>query len=81
MQSELFKMIIEKQNVWRKQYHANKKDKQIIRTICNRKYKSKGNKELREIHKSLVNLGFLDEVELVEQTNGNMCYESIYHKT
>ena len=81
MNSELFKMIVEKQTEWRRRFNANKQTNLIIRTICNRKYKSKGNKELEEIHKSLVDLGYLEEVDLVEQTDGDMCYQSVYHKT
>lgn len=77
MHSELFKMIVDKQLEWRRRYNSNKKTTQIIRTICNRKYKSKGNKELKEIHKSLLDLGFLEEVKLDEREFGNLCDSSI----
>lgn len=73
MNSELFKRMIEKQNEWRNQFYADKKTRQLIRTICNRKYKSKGNQELEEIHKSLLEMGFLEDVTLVEREYGNLC--------
>ncbi len=80
MNSELFKLMVEKQNEWRDQYYANKKDKRIIRTICNRKYKSKGNKELEEIHNSLIELGLLEEVLLRQTHSGELCYDALYGK-
>lgn len=78
MNTELFQLIVEKQNEWRKQYYANKRTKRVIRTICNRKYKSKGNQDISDIHKSLLDGGFLEEVILRQTHSGELCYESIY---
>lgn len=77
MNSDLLKLMIEKQNEWRKQYYADKTNKQIIRTICNRKYKSKGNKGLEEIHKSLSETGVLEEIILSQRESGELCYDSL----
>jgi hypothetical protein len=81
MNTELFTMILNKQIQWRQEYYANKKDKRIIRTIYNRKYKSKGNKDINEIHKVLVDMGFLeDQLTMIQQQDGNLCYDSLYGK-
>jgi hypothetical protein len=80
MDSDLFKYLIEQQNIWRKQYYADKKTKRIIRTICNRKYQSKGNKDIENIHKSLVEMGFLEEVKLIHTHSGELCYDILYGK-
>ena len=81
MDSDLFQLILKKQNEWRNQYYANKKRKNIITVICNRKYKSKGNKDVHEIHKSLLQLGFLEEDAILQQRfSGELCYDSLYGK-
>lgn len=80
MDTELFKLIVQKHNEWRRQYNEDKNNKKIIQRICNRRYKSKGNKEMRDIHNSLVELGFLEEVILHQTHSGELCYESIYGK-
>lgn len=78
MDSEKFRELIEKQCELRRQYNADKKTKQIIKTICNRKYKSKGNKGLEEIHKSLMDMGFLQEIQLIHTQSGELCYDNLY---
>lgn len=78
--TQLFKLMVEKQNEWRKQYYANKRNKHIIKTVCNRRYKSKGNKNMEEIKNALLEMGFLDELILKESGSGELCYESLYGK-
>lgn len=78
MNEDLFKLMIENQALWRRQYYENKKTKRIIRTICNRKYKSKGNKSLEEIRDSLK--GYLDEMVLNNSQSGELFFESLYGK-
>jgi hypothetical protein len=80
MDKYLFQLMVEKQNEWRRQYYANKRNKHIIKTVCNKKYKSKGNRNVSDIHQSLLELGFLDEVILTQTHSGELCYESIYGK-
>ncbi len=78
MDPDLFKLMVEKQGEWRRQYYENQKTKRIIRTICNRKYKSKGNKGLEEIRDSLKH--YLDEIVLNQTQSGELCFESLYGK-
>lgn len=73
--TELYKLMVQKQNEWRKQYYQNQKTKQAIRIICNRRYKSKSHHTLERIQHELEQLGFLDEVTLIEEDNGNKYYE------
>lgn len=73
--TELFKLMVEKQNEWRKHYYETQKAKHLIRVICNRRYKSKSHHTLEQIHKELERLGFLEEVILIEESNGNKYYE------
>ena len=70
MKSELFNMIVENQKKWRQQYKEQEKSLKVIRTICNRKYKSKCNNHLEEISKSLSDL---EEMKLDEIEYGNLC--------
>jgi hypothetical protein len=76
MDTDLFKLMLEKQKEWRDQYYADNKAKKIIRTITNRKYKSKGNKSIDEINESLK--GVLDEVIITQRETGELCYDSLY---
>jgi hypothetical protein len=46
MNSDLFKYIIQNQSNWASHYYANRKRKNVISVICNRKHKSKGNKDI-----------------------------------
>jgi hypothetical protein len=78
MNQELFKLMVEKQNEWRNQYYADKQTKKIIKTICNRKYKSRGNKRLEEIRDTLKD--YLDEMVLKNSQSGELCFESLYGK-
>ena len=78
MDPDLFKLMVEKQGEWRRQYYENQKTKKIIRTICNKKYKSKGNKGLEEIRDSLKD--YLDEMVLNQTHSGDLCFESLYGK-
>ena len=80
MNPDLFKMMIEKQQEWRDQFMKNKHSKRIIQTITNRKYKSKGNKNMEQIHQDLVELGLLEEITLTQTESGNLCFESLYGK-
>jgi len=77
MDSYLLKLMVEKQNELRKQYYQNKKSQYVIRTICDKRYKSKGSHTIEEIKKELENLGYLDEVKLTQNIYGELCYESI----
>jgi hypothetical protein len=70
MNSELFKLMLQEQQTLRKQYYANEKSKKIIRTICNRRYKSKGDKGLEEIKESLK--GYVDEMVLNNSQSGDL---------
>lgn len=81
MNQEQFKRMILQQTEARKQYEADKKNNHLIRTICNRRYKSKGNHDIKEIQKALEEMGFLDDVELVERNNGEMVYQVISFKS
>jgi hypothetical protein len=74
MDGDLFKLMLQEQQTLRQQYYANEKTKNIIRIICNRRYKSRGNKTLEEIRDSLK--GYLDEMVL----NQDLCFESLYGK-
>jgi hypothetical protein len=78
MDGDLFKLMLQEQQTLRQQYYANQKTKNIIRTICNRKYKSKGDKGLEEIRESLK--GYLDEMILNNSQSGDLCFESLYGK-
>lgn len=80
MDTETFKLIVGKQNEWRKQYYANKIRKNIVTVICNRKYKSKGNKDINEIYKSLVEMGFLEDAILQHRISGDLCHECLLGK-
>lgn len=80
MDTEAFKLIVENQNEWRKQYYANKIRKNLVTVICNRKYKSKGNKDINEIYKSLIELGFLEDAILQHRISGDLCYNSLVGK-
>jgi len=75
--TELFKLMVEKQNEWAKQYHQKQKAKHLIRVICNRRYESKSHHSLEQIKQELERLGFLEEVILIEESNGNKYYEPI----
>jgi len=74
--TELFKLMVQKQSEWKKQYYENQKAKRLIRIICNRRYESKSHHTLEQIQKELERLGFLEEVTLIEE-NGNKYYEPI----
>jgi hypothetical protein len=53
MNETFFKFIVENQDKWRNEYYANKKKQTQISIIQRRRYKSRGNKTLEEIQKSL----------------------------
>lgn len=72
--TELFKLMVQNQNEWRKQYYQNQKTKQVIRVICNRRYKSKSHHTLEQIQKELKQLGLLDEVTVIEEETGEQYY-------
>ena len=71
--TELFKLMVQKQSEWKKQYYENQKAKRLIRLICNTRYESKSHHTLKQIEKELERLGFLEEVTLIEE-NGNKYY-------
>ena len=75
MNPDLFKLMVEKQGEWRRQYYENQKTKKIIRTICGRNYKIKGLEEIRDSLK-----GYLDEMVLNQTQSGDLCFESLYGK-
>ncbi len=74
--TDLFKLMVQKQSEWKKQYYENQKAKRLIRIICNRRYESKSHQTLEQIHQELERLGFLEEVILIEE-KGNKYYEPI----
>ena len=80
MNSELFKLMVEKQSEWRRQYYENKRNQKIIRTICNRKYKSKGDNSFDEIYNSLLQTGLVEEVVLEQTQSGELCFNTLYEK-
>ena len=73
MNIELFTLISQNQNKWRKQYNENKKTLKTIKAVCNRRYKSKSNHSPEQIHKELEKMGVLEQVEL-KKNNDNFFY-------
>ncbi len=80
MDIELFKLMLEKQKEWRNQYYANRKRKNVISVICNRKYKSKGDKDIQEIYDSLVEMGYLEDAIYLHKFSGDICHECLLGK-
>ena len=80
MNMELFNSIINNQTKWRREYFENRNKKMLIRRICNRKYKSKGNKNINEINKFFLENG-LEEIEIIERQEGNLVFETINYMT
>ena len=80
MNMELFNSIINNQTKWRREYFENRNKKMLIRRICNKKYKSKGNKNINQINKFFLENG-LEEIEIIERQEGNLVFETINYKT
>jgi hypothetical protein len=74
--THLFKLMVEKQNELRKQYYENKKRKMLMKVIRNRKYKSKGNKDAEDINKALIEMGFIEEIEELNDLEISKLFES-----
>ena len=73
MDEELFKAMIINQQAWRKKYQQNEQTKKIIRSICNRKYKS----NLEELKESLKDY---PEMILQENTVGEFYFQTVSEK-
>lgn len=80
MNQDKFRRMLFKQMEWRKQYEAEQQTKHIITTICNRRYKSKGNQNAEAIKQSLIELGNLEEIVIHHTETGDLCFDSIYRK-
>jgi len=80
MNSDSFKYIIQNQSNWASHYYANRKRKNVISVICNRKHKSKGNKDAQTIHNSLVEMGLLEDAIYLHKFSGDICHECLLGK-
>lgn len=80
MDTETFKLIVENQDKWRKQYYENKLRKNVISVICGRKYKNRGNKNVKEIYDALVEMGYLEDAIYLNKFSGDICHEYLLGK-
>lgn len=76
--SDLFKLMVEKQHEKKKEYYNNKKQNILMKVIKNRKYKSlekhKGD-DVSKIYNALSEMGFVEEMELLDNLEICNLYE------
>lgn len=65
--TELFKLMVEKQSERRQQYYQSKTVKQIVHAICNRKISNE--------------MCDLEEVVMVEGMDGELCFQSVRYQS
>ena len=75
--TELFKLMVEKQNEQKKQYYENKKQNILMKVIKNRTYKLSQESEdvNKQIYNSLLEMGFIEEIEVFDNLEISNLYE------